>query len=250
MIKTKYNWHQTGKMAWYDGSTFETIFTNFPVTFKDDFLGYKLDKYVANENTSAKWHTLVTSGATAPALVANDPNGVVQVTLDATDEAEQQALYWGDQLSLKPTQGLIFEARVAFKVLPTTGTETTRAAFGLASGNNATLDNVATNAWFRVESGAQTALLFESDDGTTDDDDNAAGVTLVAEVYHVYRIDMTDITAVKFYVDGVLVGTTSMAALTSAVVQPLFTVQKAKSSANTGTGTLYIDYVEIWQNRA
>ncbi|MFA5715290.1 MAG: hypothetical protein WC998_06100, partial [Candidatus Paceibacterota bacterium] len=119
--------------------------------------------------------------------------------------------------------------------------------------HNTTLDSIATNAWFRVVSTAQTALLWETDNGDTDDDDNDASTVLVAETYHVYRIDCTSTSAVKFYVDDVLVGTSDMSTTLSASeakVQPYFNVSKAKSSANTGTGTMYIDYVKIFQSRS
>ena len=88
------------------------------------------------------------------------------------------------------------------------------------------------------------------------DDDNDASTTLTAGTMaaqgNIYTIDCTSISAVKFYVNGAKVGTGSMAGLTAAIgnVQPYFCISKAKSSANTGTGTMLIDYVKIWQDRA
>lgn len=242
----------TGHFAFYDGITFETLLIpSAPVWFYDHFLGFKLNKYVAADQSGALWHTMATPGATAPSLVAN--KHVVQVTLDVTDETEQQGLYWGDQLSLDLSKGLIFEFRFAFPILPTTGTEIARAVLGLASATNAILDNIATNAWLRIESGAQTVLLWETDDGDTDDNNNVcSGITLAANVYHICRIDATSILAVKFYIDGVLVGTADMSGLSSSesLVQPYFCAQKTKNSANTGTGTMHLDYVKIWQNES
>lgn len=219
--------------------------------FKDDFLGYKLNKYIAGENTSALWCTIETDINLVPDVVANIANGIVQLTLDSDNITQKACLYWGNQLSLGATQGLIFEARVCFHVLPTTGAETVQAVFGLASADNAILDNISINAWFRCESSAQTSLLFESDDNTAnnDDDNVVAGLTLVVDTFHTYTIDMTDITAVKFYVDHVLKGTTTMAALTTQTVQPYFCMSKIKDANNTGTGTLYADSIYIWTNR-
>ena len=61
---------------------------------------------------------------------------------------------------------------------------------------------------------------------------------LVADTYHVYRIDCTDTSAVKFYVDDTLVGTSDMSTTLSAAeakVQPYFNVSKAKSWPTAGT---------------
>ena len=251
-VKADYNWQKTGRQVWYDEVTYETLLATFPVHFQDDFLGYKLQKYVTNENTSAPWHTVATNLNLAPELVADTANGVAQITVDSDDNAEHGTLYWGDNNHLDLSKGLIFETRLTFAILPTTGTEIVEAVWGLADDDNAVLDSVATNAWFKVISSAQTALLYESDDGDTDDNDNAAGITLVAGTYNIFRIDATDVTNVRFFVDGVHVGSTAMSNLTAAeaMVQPYFTVMKAVSANNTGTGTMYIDYCRVWQNRS
>ncbi len=246
------------KPKWLGGTPiiykgYEHMLAMAPIFFNDDFIGTYLQKYVANENTTALWKTVETTGAVA--LVANEVNGVVSAAITNADSAQVAALYFGDQLCLSMKQGLMFETRVTFHVLPTTGTEIVSAVFGLASATNADLDTIATNAWFRVESGAQTALLWETDDGNADDDDNDAATVLVADTYHIYRIDCRDlVNGVKFYVDNALVGTsgdmnTNLTA-SEAKVQPYFNVMKAKSAANTGTGTMYIDYVRFWQNRS
>jgi hypothetical protein len=254
-VRTKYAGRFHSRMGFYDPTSQESLFALFPVMFYDDFIGYKgLEKYVSGENTVAKWGTTETNLNLAIGAIDDTVNGIAQITLDSDDNAEVGALYFGDNLCLSLEQGLIFETRLTFHVLPTTGTETVQAVFGLASAHNTTLDSIATNAWFRVESAAQTALLWEVDSatGANDDNDNSAGITLVADTYHVYKIDCTDISAVKFYVDGNVVGTGDMSGLaaTEDKVQPYFNLSKAVSSNNTGTGTMYIDYVKIWQNRA
>jgi len=220
------------------------------VYWGDDFLGTVLNKIEVG-NTTALWSTVETNLNAEIEVVADSPNGVVAITLDSDDNAEIGALYLGDQRPFSIKQGLIFEARATFAVLPTTGTEDVQAVIGLAYDHNATLDSIATNAWFRVESAAQTALLYESDDTTTDDDDNDAGITLVAGTYNVFKIDCTNIAKVQFSVDGVVVGETDMSDLTDseAMVQPYFNVSKAVSVNNTGIGTMYIDYVWLSQNR-
>jgi hypothetical protein len=179
-------------------------------------------------------------------------NGALAIILDSDDNSEIGALHFGDNLGLSINQGLVIEARLTFTTLPTTGTETVQAVWGVASAHNATLDTVSINAWFRLESGANTTLLWETDDDTTNDDDNSTGITLVAGTYNIYRIDFTDLTAVKFYVDDALVGTGNMSGAAGAdfKVQPYFNISKVKSVQNTGTGTMVIDYIRIFQNRS
>ena len=252
-MTTKAQWKST-KLSYYDG--YETVQPFSPVVFADDFLGFKFQKVIADENTVAKWVTVETDINLAPLLVANAVNGIVQITLDTDDITQQGAIYLGDQLPFSLKNGLIFETRLTLAVLPAAGGgEHSRAVWGLASATNATLDSIATNVWFRCESAANTALLWETDDGNTDDDDNNAATTLVAGTYRTYRIDCRDLVGgIKFYVDSVLVGTsgdmnTNLTA-GEALVQPYFCMSKTKVGANTAVGTMKIDYVKVWQNRS
>jgi hypothetical protein len=246
-VKSNYSKFSHGRQVFFDGSNGETILPMYPVVINDDFLGEAYNTTFWGTTETASGGTLVKG------LIDDATNGVMGIGLSNTDEVQIAALHFGDNLCLSMAQGLVFETRLAFNVLPTTGTEYVNAVFGLASAHNATLDSIATNAWFRVVSTAQTALLWETDNGDTDDDDNDASTVLVADVYRVYRIDCTNTAAVKFYVDDVLVGTSDMSTTLSASeakVQPYFNVSKTKSSANTGTGTLYIDYVKVFQSRS
>jgi len=62
-------------------------------------------------------------------------------------------------------------------------------------------------------------------------------------------MDFTIITDVKFYIDGVAVGTGttfSMANGTNVVTQPFLMAHKETSA---GLGVLYVDYVKIWSPR-
>ncbi len=243
-IKNQYSRFTSGRPVFYDSVTGEIVKGLYPIEIYDDFLG---EAY----NTTF-WGTTETDLNTAIALSDDVTNGALAIILDSDDISEIGALHFGSNLGLSINQGLIFEARLTFTTLPTTGTETVQAVWGIASAHNATLDTVAVNAWFRLESGANSTLLWEVDDDTTNDDDNDAATTLVASTYNIYRIDFTSLSAVKFYVDETLVGTGDMsgAAGTDFKVQPYFNVSKVKSSANTGTGTMLIDYVRILQNRS
>ena len=247
IVRSKWSKWAYGRQVFYDGSNGETLQGMYPVQIYDDFLG---EAY----NTTY-WGTTETNLNTAIALDDDTVNGVLEIIVDADDNAEVGAVHFTNNLCLSMAQGLIFETRLTFMVLPTTGTETVQAVWGLASTHATDLDDIATNAWFRLESGAttSTALLWETDNGDTDDDDNDASTALVAETYNIYRIDCTDTSAVKFYVDETLVGTSNMATTLSsdeAKVQPYFNISKAVSANNTGTGTMRIDYVRCYQSRS
>jgi len=250
-VKSIENWQNTGRAVYYDEVTYETLRTDFPVYFEDDFTGYSLQKYTANENTTAKWRTVETSLNTAIALATDDHH--VSMVLDSDDNTEIACLYFGDHECFSLEREVVFETRLAFSTLPTTGTETVQAVWGLAGSHNATLDSIDCNAWFRLESAANTVLLWETDDNATNDDDNSAGVILAANGWRVFRIQAVDSKPnVKFFVDGVEVGSSNMSGLSTTVgdVQPYLRISKTKASGNTGTGTMLIDYVRIWENRA
>ncbi len=74
-------------------------------------------------------------------------------------------------------------------------------------------------------------------------------VNLIAGTYHTFRIDITDPSDVKFYVDGarVLSSTTFDMSNFSGTVQPYLSVSKA---SGTGTGTLTVDWVKVTATRA
>ena len=250
MSRTRSKW-QLQTLGYQYGE--ETVLRLSPVQFQEDFIGANNGagfpgKYIAAENTTSIWRTVETNLNLAIATVANAANGIVQITADADNNAEQGTIFFNDSLLFNLKQGLIFECRAALHVLPTTVGELCSVYMGLASANAAIPNNIAVNAWFRLD--GTGAILWESDDATIDDDANATGVTAVADVYHIFRIDFTDWTSPKFYIDGVLVGTANMAALAAPSIQPFFRVDKQFAAANTSIGTLYLDYVRVWQNRS
>jgi hypothetical protein len=242
--------YRSGYLTFFESATPEAgVLPVAPIYLYDDFIGSQLNDYVAADASNAIWTPTNTS--TTCALVANATNGIATIPVDNTDQAELGMLTFGDQLPFSIKQGLIFETRAALHVLPTgAGGELVSVVFGLASAHNATADSVVTNAWFRLEGDAN--ILWETDDNHTNDDDNDTGVDAVADAYHIFRIDCTDTSAVKFYIDGVLVGTGDMSGLTGAEdkVQPYFRAGKTKAVANASVGTLYLDYVRIWQRRS
>jgi hypothetical protein len=241
-VRCSYNWYNTGRQVFYDDTTFETLWTGFPVQFVEDFLGVSGG---GPFDGTVMWNVVDVNNATE-AIVADSSNGQFLLALAANDEAEDAVLYHGDNRTFDIGNGLIFEARVNMAVAPGTGV---CAVIGMAADHNLDKDTVADHAWFRFQ--ASMACLCESDDATNDNDDKATGVTAVAGTYNIYRIDFTDLTSVKFYIDGVRVcaSTTfdmSNGNASAQQMQPYFSLDKA---GGTGLGSMNIDYVKIFSNR-
>lgn len=176
------------------------------------------------------WAIADTSSSGTPTYLTVNGGGAA-VTLASTSEAEIVTLYQKDILPfpLLNVRRMSFNAKVAGVDAVTT------ICMGLASARDDTDDSVATNAWFRIEGSASTsAVVCETDDGTTDNDDKATSASLAA-TYKKFVIDFSNgIADVRFFIDGARVAsnvTFSMSAATSSTyVQPLFQVQKASGT--------------------
>jgi len=193
------------------------------------------------------WTIADTSAAGTPTYLCVSGGGAA-LTIASTSEAENVCLYQNDVLpfDILKVQSMSFLAKVS-------GVDsTTTLVMGLSSARNDTPDTVTTSAWFRMEGSASTsAIIIETDDNVTNNDDGATGATL-SSTFKKFEIDFTNgISDVRFYIDGSPVGTGStysMSAITTATnVQPLFQIQKA---SGTGTPAVTIRDVEIVYNVA
>jgi hypothetical protein len=241
---------------WYEQLTGETVHIKAPITFYDDFVGTALGDL---------WWTAVDAGAATQAYVTAtaEPGGVVALTLTTEDLAQDAAITFNDVLAYRmgsttvTTRFLQFECRLKVKVLPTTGTEEVEMFWGLGSAADVGAPtSIAQHMGFMVSSDVDSGgqLMCSTDDNSTDTTDQDTTVNLVADdQYRIYRIDASDLTSVRFYVDGVdkTPATMTMAGLTAGIdgFQPIVSVGKDKSSNNTGTGTIECDYVRVWGTR-
>lgn len=204
----------------------------------------------ASSTIRPPWSTQDTSAAGSPTLdFLNDvANGEFQLKHDAQSEAQNLTLYWGDQLMIDPTKNPIIEFLAKINFAGATFSADQRLVMGLASARNATLDSITHHAWFRIE-GANLNILVEGDDGTTDTNDQDSGIDIVDNVYTRFRIDMSDLTKVKFYVDGVeqtgaAVDVSAMAATN--LLQPFFEIQR---DAGVEAEDFRIDYAWVEYDR-
>lgn len=238
--------YKNGIQEFFDSETFETVGVFAPVFFHDDFIGPN-PTFQINTATLAVWETVEVNLNTAIGPSADGANGLLSLALDADNNAEDAVLYLNDSRHFNAKADLQVEFRLALSVLPTTGVTV---VFGVAGNHDLDKDTVAENAWFRLD--ASGALDVETDDTTNDNDDVSTGITLVAGEYHIFRIDFSDLSAVKFFVDGagVATGTTfdmSNLSDSEAILQPYVSLDKA---SGTGVGTLLLDSVKLWSKRS
>lgn len=243
----EYNWHKTGRQVFYDNSTFETLHANFPIYFYDDFLGADVViPAFGSDESGCKWVYKDVSAVGAPtcAIKADTVNGVVELDLDNQAEVQTVEINFDDQLVFSWEQGLIFEARVTMSVLPSGAAA--RGILGVGS------------AW--VQGGNAHRMGFEiltagtinaeEDDAVTDTSADT-GITAVASTYNIFRVDATDETDVKFFIDGARVcGSTTFnnaSSTANSKCQPYLGVVKTADAAQ---ATMLVDYVKIWQNRS
>lgn len=189
------------------------------------------------------WTIADTSASGTPTyLCITEDGGAAALTIASTSEAENVCLYFNDVLpwDLTQLQYIKFVAKVSGVDSATTIT------MGVGSARNDTPDSVAVNAWFRMEGSVSTsAVVCETDDGTTDYDDKSTGQTL-SSTYKTFSIDFTNgLSDIRFYIEGERVAastTFTLASITSGQnVQPLIQIQKA---SGTGTPAITIARVE------
>lgn len=193
------------------------------------------------------WRVADTSSAGTPTYLIGN-NRAATLTLASTSESENVCLYQGDVLPflLNKIQQVKFVASVS-------GVDSaTVVAFGVGSARADATDDIATNAMFKIEGSVSTsAVVCESDDGTTDDDDNATGVTLSSTLKE-FVIDFSNgLADVRFYIDGARVAAsntfTLAAASSTQAVQVFAQVQKA---SGTGTPAVVLKHVSVTYNIA
>lgn len=193
------------------------------------------------------WGTVDVSATGTPtiAYVADTVNGVFKLAHDATSELQSMTLSWADQLMIDPTKKPIFEARLKVDFAGATFSADQRIVIGLAAASNATLDSNTHHAWFRIE-GANLNILCETDDGTTDNDDKDTEIDIVDDTFTTFRIDMSDLSDIRFYVDGkpskFATALSASAMTASNLLQPYIEIQK---DAGTEVETVTIDYVLV-----
>jgi hypothetical protein len=244
--KSRYN---GGVLTFFDGATQERVRSLHPIFYNDDFLGAGslVIPAAASAESGVDWVQKIV-GAAPPTVagVASAVGGQIACALTAASQKQDAVLYWGDQKAIDVTKGAVFEARFKLSVLPSAAG--VQAVIGLASDWIDGPDN--NTCYLQIGATASGALLVRSFDGATTIS-AAAGVTLTTADWATIRIDCTDLTDVKMFVNGAQVTTNGQinfaATGTLAVLQPYAAVYKP---SGTGVGTLTVDYVRAGMNRS
>jgi hypothetical protein len=223
---------------------------NATAKYFDDFIGH-CDFPLTAAGVGSAWTQaeVKTSGTTTLLGRTGVAGGVVSGAVSATSEALAVELYHGDICSFRADD----VQTVAFR-LKTLAAITTAEylVFGLRSARNDNPDSTTYNVQFKLA--ASTAVVLETDDNTTDNDDKAtAGVlsTTFKEALIDFRQGLSDI---RFYLsdaNGKLTRlapatTFNAAQLTGQFLQPFVVVGK---STGTTTPGFDLDYCEILYKR-
>ncbi len=213
-------------------------------TFVDDFSG-AVATFPTSADPATAWLVDDVSVTGTPTYTKGTSEATL--TLNNDNAAVIVALHFNDSLDFDIDD--IQRVTMRVKIGASTFTSGSILCFGVGSARNDTANDVAANAWFRMEGANSTTLVYaETDDGTRDVDDISTGVTL-GTTYKDFVIDFTGGKSnVKFYIDGVRVcasQTFDMSAYSSGL-QPIIQIQKA---ANTNADSVVVDYIEIISHR-
>lgn len=209
--------------------------------FCDDFNG-TVATFPSSADPATPWLVDDTSSSGTPTYTRG--TSAATLTLASTNEVENVCLHFGDALDFDIDDIISIEFRA--KVTATLDSATT-IVMGLGSARNDDPDAVAANAFFKLA--GSNAVVVETDDGVTDDDDNATGVSLAA-TYKRFVISFANGKSdVRFFIDGARVAASSTFDMSgySAGLQPIFQIQK---TADTNTDSLTIDYVKVLSRRS
>ena len=234
----------------YDAATSETINRYTAAVLDEDFIGPSHAASGGIPTTATVGYpwikkTVQTGGTPSVAAIANAAGGIVRCALDATSEKQEATLYAADVLNWDLTKSTTWEARISNHVLPTGVVEM---VYGLQSAWIDGPDNASFYAEFQQS--ASGAVNMRTKDGVQTLS-KSTGVVLTVDAFHIFRIDVTDPTNVRFFIDGTEVSTSGQLSFAatgaSAILQPYLSVYKA---SGTGVGTVDVDMIQVGMNRS
>ncbi len=199
------------------------------ITFRDNFDRAQILTSTPGVNG---WTIDDVSAAGAPTYLTITENGGAMRLLCANDtEVESLCMFQNDILAVD--LALLDWFEIVAKVAAIGAT--TVLTMGLGSARADDEDAVAVSAWFKMEGATSTtAIVAETDDSATDNNDIATAETLV-DVYKRFTIDFTrGLGDIRFYIEGERVAGTqlfSMAGITAGQnVQPLVQISKGATA--------------------
>lgn len=215
------------------------------IVIDDDFLG---DWPAAGTALSGQgpcaWTKTETNGLGVTS--SDEANGVLKFAFDAVAEAATATLFM-ENSPVDIDNGPVFECRLAiFDIGDDVALDID---FGLASDDHATdFEAIATFAAFHLD-GTDLSVKCHSDDGTTDTAPVDSTVDLVDDTYANFKIDASDKSDVKFFINGVRVlsGTTFDISDYTGTLTPIVMVEKTN---NDTTADVRADRVRVQATRS
>jgi hypothetical protein len=218
---------------------------------------------------SENWTPRVYRTAGKPTVVNNGgltglssyDDGNAYISLSATNEAQYVGMDWGYRNTFLGSAKAVFEARVYIGTNPATNT---RICVGLgsplepsssldpnyftaASSSYAYDPTNAANIWAWFKLNASLVLTAEAYSVTESNLAQATGVTLTNAKWYTLTIDLRDLTAIRYFVNGLLVATLSAPTLAAGVLSPTFFIAK---DSGTNAATLRVAYADVTWNRS
>lgn len=161
----------------------------------------KYEDFIEPSSTTLPAWLVVTdvsaAGAPTSDYVDDADAGEYQLLLAADVELESLTLSSGDQLTLDVLKSPVVEWRFKVDMDSAPWSADQRIVVGIASARDATLDDIVTHAWVKID-GASLNILIETDDGVTDTNDTDTGLDLVDDTYITVRVDLSDLTTPLF----------------------------------------------------
>ncbi len=180
---------------------------------------------------------------------ADAANGTYTLTTESSSQAQAIQLTFADQLVVDLTKNPVIEVRLKISPAGAQFTADERVVFGVCPAHAAaetSLDDIDHSVFFKME-GANLKIFVEADDASTDTNDQDSTIVYAKGVYMTLRIDLSTLTAIGFYVDGVEQGGAAVtAAALTGNVQPIICMQR---DAGAEVNTVVIDYVSVEYDR-
>lgn len=235
-----------GRLTYWEGSTGKWTGRHSSYRYHDNF-----DTYTSLETTAANgnpWEGQVVGAAPPTAGFASITSTGKGLQLATTSASQEQltAAHWADQLVLSLDRNLVVQWEARLTVLPTLIVD---GYLGVGSAANADgLGATTYSAAFVLDvAGAVSARI----------DDNSAvvsastGITMVVNTWYVFRMEVFDVSNIRFAIDGAYVATSTdfdMSAVTAGanrMVQPTANLYKASGA---GVGTMQVRSFDAWQD--
>ena len=222
-------------------SEYATLFTDF--------------FYEADQSVELPF-SLEEAGSTNATIAPIDAaNGIIRLAHTADNEAQAVGITTDGLSAIDPTKSPIFECRAAINLNTDSAFDSDsvyEVYLGLAIADqavattDAAVDGFSDVAMFKLGPNGTNSIMMETDDDSTHNTDVDSGIDFTSGTFHVYRIDMSSISNVKFYVDGKLANngnTFNMSNIAAGDLLEPYILFKRSAAGTERAHTMDVDYV-------